>query len=130
MTKQDIRRGYGFQTIGSLIQSLERLVNENSQIDYDSPIMINDFAMSGIKYKFDVLASFSPLTHSAGVCLFHSLENEVPPVPTYSSNDFEDEIDVEMDSEKPFIDEEKVRIPVRELEREDSFLKFVKAIKS
>lgn len=74
--KTKAKVGYGTQTIGSLIQLLKNTVEENNYLSMDSPVMISDYAMSGFKYEFDVLPNYSPLHHTAGVCLFHSLGEE------------------------------------------------------
>ena len=68
---------YKQQTIGSLIQSLQDLVEGSRYLTMDSPIFISDYNMSQQKYEFSVLPSFSSLEHKAGVCLFHSLNEPV-----------------------------------------------------
>ena len=68
---------YKQQTIGSLIQSLKDLVEDNKYLTMDSPIFLSDYNMSQQKYEFSILPSFSSLEHKAGVCLFHSLNEPV-----------------------------------------------------
>ena len=68
---------YGYQTIGSLIKSLKSLVEENKYLSYDSPVFISDYNMSKQNYKFDILPAFSQEHYTAGVCLFHSLNEPV-----------------------------------------------------
>ena len=68
---------YKQQTIGSLIQSLQDLVEGSRYLTMDSPIFISDYNMSQQKYEFSILPSFSSLEHKAGVCLFHSLNEPV-----------------------------------------------------
>ena len=85
------KQTYGYQTIGSLIQLLQEAVEDNKYLSMDSPVFISDYNMSQQKYEFDVLPSFVPLKHTAGLCLFHSLNEPV--------EDFEEEIEVENDLE-------------------------------
>ena len=68
---------YGYQTIGSLIELLQEAMENNNYLNMNSPVMISDYAMSGFKYEFDLLPTFSPLQHTAGLCLFHSLNEPV-----------------------------------------------------
>ena len=79
MTKKK-KQEYGYQTIGSLIQSLKDLVEDNAYLDMDSPIFISDYNMSKQNFEFSVLPTFSSLHHTAGVCLFHSLNEPVEEV--------------------------------------------------
>ena len=85
------KQTYGYQTIGSLIQLLQQAVEDNRYLSMNSPVFISDYNMSQQKYEFDVLPSFVPLKHKAGLCLFHSLNEPV--------KDFEEEIEVEKDLE-------------------------------
>ena len=80
-----VEKGYGYQTIGSLIQSLKDLVENNGHLTMDSPIFMSDYNMSSQKYKFSVLPSFSSLEHKAGVCLFHSLNEPVEEPYSYNT---------------------------------------------
>ena len=110
------KTGYGTQTIGSLIQLLKNTVEENRYLSMDSPVMISDYAMSGFKYEFDVLPNYSPLNHTAGVCLFHSLGEEI---------------------KEPLEEDVKVKIPIEieeeteeETEEDTSIMKFVNWFKN
>ena len=68
---------YGEYTIGELIQALKKAVEDTPYLDMNSPVMISDYNMSGFKYELDVLPTFSQRHHTAGVCLFHSLNEPV-----------------------------------------------------
>lgn len=68
---------YGQHTIGELMQALKNALEENRYLTLDSPIMIADYNMSEINYEFDLLPSFSPVHRTAGLCLFHSLNEPV-----------------------------------------------------
>jgi hypothetical protein len=93
------KTGYGLYTIGSLIEHLQDLVKENNYLDMESPIFISDYNMSGYKHEMDLLPTFSPYLHKAGVCLFHSLGEEIPtsivakeePIEEDFEEDFEEE---------------------------------------
>lgn len=101
---------YGYQTIGSLIALLKKTVEETSYLDYNSPVMISDYNMSSFKYEFDVVPAFSQAHHTAGIGLFHSLNEE----PVYVETTYDTE------SGEPFFKEE-------EEEKEDTaVMKFVK----
>ena len=80
--KNKPQTGYGQYTIGSLIYTLQELVNNNDYLTMNSPVFISDYAMSGLKHEMDVLPTFSPYLHQAGLCLFHSLNepmaNDIP----------------------------------------------------
>ena len=89
MVKTEQIRSY--QTIGSLIQALQQAVEDNRNLSMNSPVFISDYNMSQQRYEFDVLPSFVPLKHTAGLCLFHSLNEPV--------EDFEEEVEVENDLE-------------------------------
>lgn len=67
------KTNYGQHTIGELIQMLKKAVEDTPYLNIDSPVLISDYNMSGYKYEFDLLPSFSPQHHTAGLCLFHSL---------------------------------------------------------
>ena len=71
---------YGYQTIGTLIQALKQAVENNAYLDMNSPVFISDYNMSKQNYKFSVLPAFSPMQHTAGLCLFHSLNEPVEEV--------------------------------------------------
>lgn len=94
-TKVKERRGYGLQTVRSLIENLKKYVEESDYLDMDSPIFISDYAMSGYKHEFDVLPTFSPYMHKAGLCLFHSLGEEKSVVSLDTSNTPSEEIEEE-----------------------------------
>lgn len=68
---------YRQHTIGELMQALKNALEENKYLTLDSPIMIADYNMSNIKYDFDLLPSFSPIHRTAGLCLFHSLNEPI-----------------------------------------------------
>lgn len=68
--------GYGKHTIGSLIEHIKQLVEDNTYLNMNSPVFISDYAMSGYKHEFDILPTVSPYSHQAGLCLFHSLGEE------------------------------------------------------
>lgn len=74
------KSAYGYQTIGSLIELLKKAVEETPYLNYNSPVLISDYNMSGYKYEFDVLPAFSYQHYTAGVCLFHSLGETVEEV--------------------------------------------------
>ena len=64
---------YKTYTVGELIQGLKRAVEENTFLNYDSPIMISDFNMHSQKYEFAIEPAYLPYERVAGVGLFHSL---------------------------------------------------------
>ena len=90
---------YKEYTIAELIQALKQALAENSYLDENSPVLISDFDMSGYKHKFKLHPVMSPAHSTAGLCLFHSLENR-------DDSEFKND-----------------------LELEDRFLKFVRRIK-
>lgn len=71
------KSNYGQHTIGELMQMLKQTLSENKYLTLDSPVMIADYNMSSTKYDFDLLPCFSSKHHTAGLCLFHSLNKEV-----------------------------------------------------
>ena len=73
-------KGYKEHTIGELIQAIKQTVQDTPYLDINSPVMISDYNMSGMKYEFDILPSFSSKHHTAGLCLFHSLGEEAQEV--------------------------------------------------
>ena len=83
------KQTYGYQTIGSLIQLLQEAVEDNRYLSMDSPVFISDYNMSSQKYEFDVLPSFVPLKHTAGLCLFHSLNEPMEDYEVEVENDLE-----------------------------------------
>lgn len=95
---------YGEYTIGEFIQALKKTVEETPYLNLNSPILISDYNMTGFKYKFDILPTFSQKHHTAGLCLFHSLPSETD----------EEEIEVSIE---PTVEPMK--------EEESSFMKFV-----
>ena len=68
---------YGYQTIGTLIQALKQAVEENAYLNMNSPVFISDYNMSKQNFEFSVLPAFSSIQHTAGLCLFHSLNKPV-----------------------------------------------------
>ena len=97
---------YKEYTIRELIQALKQAVENNGFLNEDSPVLISDYNMSGYKHKFKLHPVMSPVHSTAGLCLFHSLENR-------NDEEFKDElIDYRPSSNK-----------------EDRFLKFVRGIK-
>ena len=97
---------YGEYTIGEFIQALKKTVEETPYLNLNSPMLISDYNMTGFKYKFDILPTFSQKHHTAGLCLFHSLPSETE----------EEEIEINV---KPTVE------PIEEVEEESSFMKFV-----
>jgi len=97
---------YGEYTIGEFIQALKKTVEETPYLNLNSPMLISDYNMTGFKYEFDILPTFSQKHHTAGLCLFHSLPSETE----------EEEIEV---SVKTTVE------PLEEAEEESSFMKFV-----
>ena len=95
MTKN--KTGYGTHTIGSLIGYLKQLVEDNSYLSMNSPVFISDYAMSGYKHEFDILPTFSPYSHQAGLCLFHSLGEEATNEPVIEE-EIEEEVTYEEDT--------------------------------
>ena len=94
---------YGEYTIGEFIQALKKTVEETPYLNLNSPMLISDYNMTGFKYKFDILPTFSQKHHTAGLCLFHSLPSETE----------EEEIEVSIEP------------TVEPIEEESSFMKFV-----
>ena len=72
-----LNTSYKQYTIGELIRDLKDIIENNSYINYGSPIMISDFNMSSQKYEFSILPAFAHSMGTAGVCLFHSLNEPV-----------------------------------------------------
>ena len=70
------KSNYRQHTIGELMQMLKQALQDNPYLDVDSPVMLSDYNMSGFKYDFDLLPYFSQQHHTAGLCLFHSLNEE------------------------------------------------------
>ena len=97
---------YGEYTIGEFIQALKKTVEETPYLNLNSPMLISDYNMTGFKYEFDILPTFSQKHHTAGLCLFHSLPSETE----------EEEIEVSIE---PTVE------PIEEVEEESSFMKFV-----
>lgn len=96
MTKN--KTGYGTYTIGSLIEHIKQLVEDNTYLNMNSPVFISDYAMSGYKHEFDILPTFSPYTHQAGLCLFHSLNEEASNEPVVEGEIEEEEVTYEEDT--------------------------------
>ena len=71
---------YGEYTIGALIKAIKRTMEETPYLNLDSPVMISDYNMSGFKHEFDILPTFSQKHHTAGLCLFHSLNEPIEEV--------------------------------------------------
>ena len=97
---------YGEYTIGEFIQALKKTAEETPYLNLNSPMLISDYNMTGFKYEFDILPTFSQKHHTAGLCLFHSLPSETE----------EEEIEANV---KPTVE------PIEEVEEESSFMKFV-----
>ena len=120
------KTGYGIYTIGSLIEHLQDLVKENNYLDMESPVFISDYNMSGYKHEMDLLPTFSPYLHKAGVCLFHSLGEEAPtPIVAKEEpieEDFEEE-DVVYDLETETLEEEEEPTVKGDISR---FARFIK----
>ena len=96
MVKTKFKTQYGLQTIGGLIEALTQYVEDNNYITMESPVFISDYAMSGYKYEFDILPTFSPYLHQAGVCLFHSLGGETESEPVIETEEDIEEIEEEV----------------------------------
>lgn len=85
------KSNYKQHTIGSLMQALKQALQENKYLSLDSPVMISDYNMSGFKYDFDLIPTFSQEHKTAGLCLFHSLgQKEIYVEPSYDTESGED----------------------------------------
>ena len=93
------KQTYGCQTIGSLMQALKTALQENKYLTLDSPVFISDYNMSQQNYEFDILPAFSSMQHTAGLCLFHSLN---------SNKDYEEEIELEPTIEEHVEDDKQI----------------------
>ena len=98
---------YGEYTIGEFIQALKKTVEETPYLNLNSPMLISDYNMTGFKYKFDILPTFSQEHRTAGLCLFHSLKQEKeayiePSYDTESGEDFFEEEEKEDSSVMKF----------------------------
>lgn len=107
MVKTKFKTQYGLQTIGGLIEALTQYVEDNNYITMESPVFISDYAMSGYKHEFDILPTFSPYLHQAGVCLFHSLSGETESEPVIETEENIEEEDVEYNLEYETLEEFK-----------------------
>ena len=119
--------GYGFYTIGDLIEHLQLAVRDNDYLNMDSPVFISDYNMSGYRHKFDVLPTFSPYLKKAGLCLFHSLNEPVMEDDKYEPVEVAEELeeeDVTYDLETETLEDK----PVQQTHRGDisRFMKFIK----
>ena len=101
------KSNYRQHTIGELMRMLKQAVQDNPYLDMNSPIMISDYNMSCFKYDFDLLPCFSSKHHTAGLCLFHSLNEKVT-----------EEVTPKMSLEEKHVEEEP------------NIMKFVKRMKS
>ena len=94
------KSNYRQHTIGELMQMLKQALQDNPYLGVDSPVMISDYNMSGFKYDFDLLPCFSQQHHTAGLCLFHSLNEEVKDEKIYIEPSYNTDWDEPLRGEK------------------------------
>ena len=99
---------YKEYTVKELIEALKQAVEANSFLNENSPVLVSDYNMSGYKHKFKLHPVMSPVHSTAGLCLFHSLENR-------DDEEFKNDL-INYGNYKPN-------------NKEDRFLKFVRGIK-